>query len=184
MCAECIMNVYICRNPLSKSRSSQMETLTLSCSSYTTPSTLDRRMVFVKHMWVHGWLIPCRDVSNIETETKWPTFSRRYFKLIFFNDFQWTLLYFDEIVTEVCLPTVIHHWFRCWLGTGQATGHYLNQYWPSLLMYICIDAALGLNTSTHRGREIMAHILHFQMNTHWKLSFDREGPVDNNTPSV
>ena len=30
-----------------------------------------------------------------------------------------------------------HHWFRWWSGTDQATNHYLNQWWPSLLMYIC-----------------------------------------------
>ena len=38
--------------------------------------------------------------------------------------------------------TVFHHWFRQWLGAGQATSHYLNQWW---LVYWRIYASLGLN---------------------------------------
>ena len=33
-------------------------------------------------------------------------------------------------------------WFRCWLGTNQATSHYLNQWW---LVYGCIYASLSLS---------------------------------------
>ena len=38
--------------------------------------------------------------------------------------------------------TIFQHWFRQWLGTDQATKHYLNQWW---LVYWCIYASLGLN---------------------------------------
>ena len=38
--------------------------------------------------------------------------------------------------------TIVHHWFRCWLGADQATSHYLNQWW---LDYWRIYASLGLN---------------------------------------
>ena len=38
--------------------------------------------------------------------------------------------------------TIIQHWFRQWLGAGQATSHYLNQW---LLVYWRIYASLGLN---------------------------------------
>ena len=38
--------------------------------------------------------------------------------------------------------TIIQHWFRQWLGAGQATSHYLNQWW---LVYWRIYASLGLN---------------------------------------
>ena len=31
------------------------------------------------------------------------------------------------------------HWFGWWLGTKQATSHYLNQWWPSLLTHICVS---------------------------------------------
>ena len=38
--------------------------------------------------------------------------------------------------------TIFQHWFRQWLGAGQATSHYLNQWW---LVYWRIYASLGLN---------------------------------------
>ena len=38
--------------------------------------------------------------------------------------------------------TIFLHWFRKWLGAGQATKHYLNQWW---LVYWRIYASLGLN---------------------------------------
>ena len=38
--------------------------------------------------------------------------------------------------------TIFQHWFRWWLGTDQATSHYLNQWW---LDYRRIYASLGLN---------------------------------------
>ena len=33
--------------------------------------------------------------------------------------------------------TISENWSREWLGTEQATSHYLNQCWPILLMHIC-----------------------------------------------
>ena len=33
---------------------------------------------------------------------------------------------------------IYRHWFILWLGTQQATSLYLNQWLPSLLMYICV----------------------------------------------
>ena len=41
--------------------------------------------------------------------------------------------------------TIFQHWFRYWLGTGQATSHSLKQWW---LVYWCIYASLGLNEFT------------------------------------
>ena len=38
--------------------------------------------------------------------------------------------------------TILQHWFREWRGAGQATSHYLNQWW---LVYWRIYASLGLN---------------------------------------
>ena len=37
---------------------------------------------------------------------------------------------------------VFQHWFRLWLGTGQATSHYRNQWWS---IYWCIYVSLDLN---------------------------------------
>ena len=33
--------------------------------------------------------------------------------------------------------TISQHWFRWWLGAGQAPSHYLNQCWPHSLTQIC-----------------------------------------------
>ena len=41
--------------------------------------------------------------------------------------------------------TIFHHWLRLWLGAGQATSHYLNQWW---LVYWHIYPSLGLNDLT------------------------------------
>ena len=38
--------------------------------------------------------------------------------------------------------TVFQHWFRLWLGTGQGTSYYRNQWW---LIYWCIFVSLDLN---------------------------------------
>ena len=35
--------------------------------------------------------------------------------------------------------TIYQHWFGYWLGAEQATSHYLNQWWPSLLTDICVS---------------------------------------------
>ena len=49
--------------------------------------------------------------------------------------FHWNLFLRIEL-------TILQHWFRKWLGAGQATSHYLNQWW---LVYWRIYASLGLN---------------------------------------
>ena len=45
--------------------------------------------------------------------------------------------------------TIFHHWFRQWLGAGQATNHCLNQwwlvYWRIYASYWRIYASFGLN---------------------------------------
>ena len=62
--------------------------------------------------------------------TLWPPFHRRHFKCIFVKE-------------KFCIPLKFipnsnnQHWFRLWLGTEQATTHYLNQFSPSSLTNIC-----------------------------------------------
>ena len=55
--------------------------------------------------------------------------------------FHWSLFLMVE-------STILHHWFRKWLGPDQATSHYLNQWW---LDYWLIYASLGLNQVGHLG---------------------------------
>ena len=39
----------------------------------------------------------------------------------------------------------IQCWFRSWLGTSQATSHYLNQWWLSLMTHICVTRPQWVN---------------------------------------
>ena len=48
--------------------------------------------------------------------------------------------------------TIVHHWFRWWLGADQTASHYLNQWW---LDYWRIYASLGLNELTYCGVQIL-----------------------------
>ena len=55
-----------------------------------------------------------------------------------FRTFHWSL--FPRVQL-----TIFQHWFRKWLGSVQATSHYVNQWWP---VYWCIYASLGFNELT------------------------------------
>ena len=68
----------------------------------------------------------------------------------FSNTFSWMKIYefrlrFHRSLFLRVQLTIFHHWFRKWLGAGQATSHYLNQWW---LVYWRIYASLGLNELT------------------------------------
>ena len=66
------------------------------------------------------------------------TFSN-VFSLMKMNEFR---LRFHWSLFPRVKSTMFHHWFRQWLGAGQATSHYLKQWW---LVYWRIYASLGLN---------------------------------------
>ena len=69
------------------------------------------------------------------------------FQTTFSNAFSWMkmfkfrLRFHWRLFPRVQL-TIFQHWFRKWLGAGQATSHYLNQWW---LDYWRMYASLGLN---------------------------------------
>ena len=70
-----------------------------------------------------------------------------HFQTTFTNTFSWTKIYKFRSIFHWCLfprvqLTIFQHWFRQWLGAGQAPSHYLKQWW---LVYWCIYASLGLN---------------------------------------
>ena len=69
------------------------------------------------------------------------------FQTTFSNAFSWMKMYefqlkFHWILFPRVQLTIFQHWFRQWLGAGQATSHYLNQWW---LVYWCIYESLCLN---------------------------------------
>ena len=66
------------------------------------------------------------------------------------NAFSWIKMFefrlrFHWILFPGIQLTIFQHWFRLWLGAGQATSHYLNQWW---FVYWRIYASLGLNELT------------------------------------
>ena len=72
------------------------------------------------------------------------------FQLTFSHAFSWMKMYefwlwFNWSVLLRVRLTLFQHWFRQWLGTGQATSHCLNQWW---LIYWRIYMSLGLNELT------------------------------------
>ena len=69
------------------------------------------------------------------------------FVTTFSNAFSWIKIYkfrlrFHWSLLPRVQLTIFHHCFRQWLGAGQATSHYLDQW---LLVYSRIYASLGLN---------------------------------------
>ena len=53
--------------------------------------------------------------------------------------------------------TISQYWFKWWLGAKQATSHYLNQWWPSLLTHACVSRWV-------RWVRICTGICHVQVN--------------------
>ena len=78
----------------------------------------------------------------------------------FSNAFCWMKMYefrlkFHWSLFPSVQLTILHHWFRWWLGADQSISHYLNQWW---LDYQCIYVSLGLNelsgvATVNRGRQ-------------------------------
>ena len=69
------------------------------------------------------------------------------FHMMFPNAFSWMKMYKSRVRFNWSLFPMVHltisqHWFRQWLGAGQVTSHYLNQWW---LMFWRMCASLGLN---------------------------------------
>ena len=68
-------------------------------------------------------------------------------QITFSNEFSWMRMHKFRLLFHWRLflrfeLTIFQHWFRKCLGAGQATSHYLNQWW---LVNWCIYASLGLN---------------------------------------
>ena len=95
----------------------------------------------------------CGSKQRWPLNTLWPRqngrqLSRRHFQMHFY----WMKLYEFRLKCHCILfprvqITLFQHWFRQWLGAGQATSHYLNQWW---LVYWRIYASLGLNELINR----------------------------------
>ena len=70
------------------------------------------------------------------------------------------------------LSAKIQHYLRLWLGTKQATGHYLNQWWPCSVTYTCIVRA---QWQSEYQKNLLSHacdpIMSRPKLPHWKGRF-------------
>ena len=110
-------------------------------------NTVKIQMFFIKKMLVvcgyyHHFVLGSRELirwSRDEMDANsQTTFSSAFSWMKIFEfrlKFHWSLFLMVQL-------TIFQHWFRQWLGAGQATSHYLNQWW---LIYRRIYASLGLN---------------------------------------
>ena len=75
------------------------------------------------------------------------------FQTTFSNAFSWMkidefqLMFHWSLFLSVEL-TIFQHWFRRWLGTDQATSHYLNQWRWSFLTHICVTRPQWVNENS------------------------------------
>ena len=65
-----------------------------------------------------------------------------YIRILYSNYIRISIKISMKFVPKGPINQIIQHWFRYWLGAGQTTSHYLNQWW---LVYWHIYASLGLN---------------------------------------
>ena len=94
------------------------------------------------------------------------------FQTMFSDPFSWMKMYEFRLIFHWSLfprsqSTIYQHWFRRWLRTGQATSHYLNQWW---LVYWRIYASLGLN---ELKLETTLWIMACGLNRHLKWLIDK-----------
>ena len=68
--------------------------------------------------------------------------------VVFRWKFYWNLFHGVQL-------TILQHWFWKWLpGAGQATRHYLNQWWLSLMTHICVTRPQWINTIKRPQRRL------------------------------
>ena len=107
-----------------------------------------------------------------------PRQNGRHFTVTFSNAFPWIKMYEFRLKLHWSLFPRVHlrifqHYFRIWLGTFQATTHYLNQWW---LVHWRIYASLGLNELIHHG-----WLMHISINL--VINWFRQWFVTCSTPS-
>ena len=72
--------------------------------------------------------------ETIKAETKWLPFCRQHFMIF---EFLSENLISIQISPKFLPLTLSQHGFQWWFGAKQATSHYLNQSWHSLLTPVC-----------------------------------------------
>ena len=100
---------------------------------------------------VTEWRIYAKNWATINTlrlKQNGRRFSRRHFQLHLWMEIYMFRLKFHWSLFPMVQLTTSEHWFSEWLGAGQVTSHYLNQWW---LVYWWMYTSLGRDELTHDG---------------------------------
>ena len=96
--------------------------------------------------WMRSWCIHFTFIwlNTLRTRQDGQHVADNIFKCILLNEncciwFDWNMFARVEL-------TIIYHWFCYWLVAEKTTIHYLNQWWHSLLMHICVSRTQWVNT--------------------------------------
>ena len=101
---------------------------------FTSLQDGDLKSIYIKNTLIHTHQL----INTLRPRQNGRHFAEDFFECKFYefgSRFHWSLLLRVRL-------TLFQHWFRLWLGAGQATSHYLNQW---LLVYWRIYASIGLN---------------------------------------
>ena len=84
---------------------------------------------------IRGWHIARWRAKNcLRPDGNWGHFWRRHeYLYLFVSQIKCRRTFFLTVQL-----TISHHWFSC-LDNEQATSHYLNHWWSSLLTHICVN---------------------------------------------
>ena len=91
--------------------------------------------------WINS--SPPGQMAAISQTIFWDAFSPMK-RFVFQFEFHWSLFLGVQLI-------IGQDWFSLWLGTEQATNHYLNQRWPSSLTHICGTSGRWVNTCHEYG---------------------------------
>ena len=109
---------------------------------YLAVFTIHPRCTFT----ANHWSLVSIYVNTLKPKPNGHRFADEIFKVIIVNQNCWNL---TKKITEKCSQMFNKQYANIgseWLGAGQATSHYLNQWWPSWPMYMYVTRPKRVNT--------------------------------------
>ena len=107
----------------------------------------------------------CHFADNIFKLISWDEYCCIWFK------FHWHMFHMIQL-------TIRQNWLRQWVVNAQATNHYLNQWWPSLLTHICVPGLDESNTK-RSSEKLIAQSLIFLLPQKGNLNLSDKDIVQN-----
>ena len=101
---------------------------------------------------MHICINPPQWVNTLRPRQIGHYFCKRHLQIcIFLNEnFDFQMKFHWSLFLGVLL-TICQQWFRWWLCVDQTTSHYLNHWWPSLVMHLFITLPQWINENTKSG---------------------------------